>query len=66
MGGAMLAMVACGAYPDVQSVCNQLVRTAEVVRPEPELAAKYELRYRQFQTIYPAVKELFPQLAAEK
>jgi len=62
MGGAMLAMVACGEYPDVKTVCRKLTRVASTVRPEPELAAKYEARYRQFQKIYPAVKPLFPDI----
>jgi len=59
MGGAMLAMVACGLYPSVSDVCARLVRTAETVSPDPELAARYEERYRQFQTLYPALKGVF-------
>ena len=62
MGGAMLAMVACGEYPDVQSACEKLVHVASVVTPEPELVAKYETRYRKFRIIYPAVKNLFPKI----
>jgi len=60
MGGAMLAMVACGEYPDVASACGKLVRVASVVEPEPELVAKYETRYQQFKLIYPALKSVFP------
>ncbi len=59
MGGAMLAMVACGLYPTVADACAKLVRTAETVSPDPALAARYEARYRQFRTIYPALKETF-------
>ncbi|MBQ8813113.1 MAG: xylulokinase [Lachnospiraceae bacterium] len=62
MGGAMLAMVACGEYRDVKAVCDSLVRVASVVKPEPELAEKYEKRYQQFKKIYPAVKALFPEI----
>ena len=62
MGGAMLAMVACGEYPTVQAACDALVSVAGVVEPEPELAAKYEERYQQFKKIYPAVKALFPEI----
>ena len=62
MGGAMLAMVACGAYPTVQAAANALVSVAGTVEPDPALAAKYEARYRQFQKIYPAVKQLFREL----
>ncbi len=62
MGGAMLAMVACGAYESVDAVCKALVRVAETVKPEPELAALYARRYEQFRQIYPAMKPLFPKL----
>ena len=62
MGGAMLAMVACGTYPSVQAVCDKLVKVADTVRPDPEIAARYEQRYQQFAKIYPALKGLYPQL----
>ena len=62
MGGAMLAMVACGAYGSVQEVCDRFVQVASTVDPEPELVAKYEMRYQQFKEIYPACRELFRQL----
>lgn len=62
MGGAMLAMVACGEYPDVKTACEKLVRVASTVEPEPELVAKYEKRYQQFCKIYPAVKSVFPEI----
>ena len=60
MGGAMLAMVACGLYPTVANACGKLVRTAETISPDPEIAARYEVRYQQFRQIYPAMKDLFP------
>ena len=62
MGGAMLAMVACGQYASVQEVCDKFVQVASTVEPEPELVAKYEQRYQQFKKIYPACKELFAAL----
>ena len=62
MGGAMLAMVACGVYPSVQTACDCLVKVASTVDPEPDLVAKYEARYQQFKKIYPACKELFAQM----
>lgn len=65
MGGAMLAMVAAGAYPDVRTACGKLASVASVTEPEPALVEKYERRYRQFQKIYPACKELFADLARE-
>jgi len=62
MGGAMLAMVACGEYEDVQAACDKLVSVASTVKPEAELVKKYEARYQQFRKIYPAVKSLFPEI----
>ena len=65
MGGAMLAMVACGEYSTVQDACNAMVSVATTVEPEPELAALYEKRYQQFRQIYPACKNLFAELVKE-
>lgn len=62
MGGAMLAMVSCGEYSDVKSVCDKLASVAATVKPEPDLVVKYEARYQQFKKIYPAVKNIFPQI----
>jgi xylulokinase len=59
-GGAMLAMVGCGAYESVQAAADALVLTDHTVEPDPEIAARYEIQYRKFQKIYPALKELFP------
>ena len=65
MGGAMLAMVACGEYGSVQQVVDRLVSVAQTVNPDPALAAKYEKRYQQFRKIYPACKKLFAEFAKE-
>ena len=62
MGGAMLAMVACGEYPSVKAACDALVSVAATVKPQPELVAKYENRYQQFRKIYPALKPIFPEI----
>ena len=63
MGGAMLAMVACGAYPTVKAACDAIVHVTSTVKPEPEIAARYEKRYSQFRGIYPALKPVFRTLA---
>ena len=65
MGGAMLAMVACGEYPSVQAVCDRFVEVESRVEPEPGLVAKYEKRYKQFRKIYPACKGLFAEFMTE-
>ena len=62
-GGAMLAMVGCGRFDSVQAASDALVEVASVTEPDPELTARYEKRYRQFQKIYPACRELFAELS---
>ena len=59
LGGAMLAAVGCGEYPDVETIAKKIVKVVDTIEPEPELIAKYEQRYQKFRTIYPTVKELF-------
>lgn len=61
-GGAMLAMVGCGAFPDVKSACDLLVNIAGTVEPDAALTAQYEEQYRKFRGIYPALKTVFPTL----
>ena len=55
-------MVAAGRFPSVQAACRELVSVADTVEPDLALTALYEVRYRQFQRIYPACKALFPQI----
>lgn len=62
-GGAMLAMVGCGEFESVAAAAGALTEVASVLQPDPTLTARYEARYRQFKKIYPACKELFPELA---
>lgn len=62
MGGAMLAMVCCGAYSSVREVCEKLVKVSETVKPDGDLTAKYERRYQAFKQIYPVLKGVFPAL----
>ena len=59
LGGAILAAVGCGEYPDVETAAARLVHVTDTIEPEPELVEKYEERYRKFHALYPAVKELF-------
>lgn len=61
-GGAMLAMVGCGRYPSVQAAADALVQVAGRVEPDPALTERYEARYQQFRKIYPALRQVFPQL----
>ena len=59
LGGAMLAAVGCGEYPDVETAAAKIVKVVDTVEPDEELTAKYEERYQQFRKIYPTVKCLY-------
>ena len=61
-GGAMLAMVGCGVFDSVQAAADALVELSSTTEPDPALTARYEARYQQFRKIYPALKELFPEI----
>ncbi len=62
MGGAMLAMVACGEYSSVEEAASAIVKVSKTEEPDPELVAKYEARYQQFKNIYPALADTFDKI----
>lgn len=62
MGGAMLAMVACGAYASVSEAAAAIVKVTETVKPDKEIAARYEERYQTYRKLYPALKQVFPEM----
>ena len=55
-GGAMLAAVACGEYPDVITCARALTAVKEVTKPEPALVKAYDARYQVGKNLYPALK----------
>ena len=59
-GAAMLAMVGCGRFANVQDAADALVEVAATTEPDPELTARYDAQYRKFRCIYPAMKAVFP------
>ena len=63
-GGAMLAAVACGAYPDVRSCAEALVRAKQTTEPDAALVAKYNARYAVWRRLYPALKATFAEMEA--
>jgi len=58
-GGAILAMIGCGAYNSVQEASDKLVSIASTVYPNDVIAARYEAKYQKFREIYPTMKSLF-------
>ncbi|MBR6737771.1 MAG: xylulokinase [Clostridia bacterium] len=62
IGASILAMIACGEYDSVKTACNKLTSVTTTVKPNAKLVEKYEIRYKQFKHIYPALKETFTKL----
>ena len=62
LGGAMLAAVACGEYASVEEAASKIVHVIDTVEPTVELTEKYEQCYTKFTKIYPALKEIFPDI----
>jgi xylulokinase len=55
-GAALLAAVAIGAWPDVETACAATVHVAETIQPLH--ADAMSAAYTRFQKIYPALKQL--------
>lgn len=64
-GGAMLAAVACGEYESIRHCAERMVEIVEVVKPDAEIAAKYEERYQKYRKLYPALKTVYQELNDE-
>jgi len=58
-GAAMLAAVSAAQFPTVRDCAAQWVTVSQVVTPDPALTAKYEVQYRRWQKLYPALKDFY-------
>lgn len=61
-GAAMLAMVGAGAYKSVADCAAQFVQIRATIKPDPEIAARYQAQYQKFKAIYPSMKEMFKKI----
>ena len=59
LGGAMLAAVGCGIYPDVEAAAAAITRVQESVEPDPKLVELYKERYEKWKQYYPLLKGKF-------
>ena len=48
LGGAVLAAVAVGEYPDLQTAVNHMVRVGDVFTPNEQVRKKYEEKYELY------------------
>ncbi len=59
MGGALLAMVACGEYTSVYEAADATVKKMLAVQCDPALMQKYDRGYAAYKQLYPALKSLY-------
>jgi xylulokinase len=57
-GVALLAGVAAGAWASVVAACDEIVRTRDHVKPDPETAKLFHRQYQSYIAIYPALRSL--------
>ena len=57
MGGALLAMTACGEYADVYAAADATVRKTLAVKADPARTAAYNEGYAIYKKLYPALKD---------
>lgn len=55
-GGAILAGVACGLWPNVVDASLKLFEIQEVEEPKEELVQKYQEKYEKWHSLYPRLK----------
>lgn len=58
-GAAILAMVGCKEYADVQSAINALVELKDEIQPDKDIARIYDKKYSSYKQLYPLLKKLF-------
>ena len=63
-GAAILAGVGCGAWPDAEAACSNLIKIVERVSPEEKRVVLYGLMHEQYKELYPALKPSFNRLAS--
>ncbi len=61
-GAAILAMVSAGEYEDVSECADKFVNIIETVKPDGEIASRYNDCYERFLKIYPALKDVFGEI----
>ena len=58
-GAAMLAMVGCGEYFDVNQAAQAIVTTQQTVYPVAANVERYNRKYARFKLLYPLLKQLY-------
>ena len=63
LGAGILATIGAGLHPNVETAVKHMTTTSLRYEPNPEGVAEYERLYQSYRTIYPALKEVFAEVA---
>lgn len=55
-GAGLLAGVGIGVWPSVDGACEEAVRVAKRIQPDPRATALMDLQYAEYRKLYPALK----------
>ncbi len=58
LGAALLAGVAGGVYPDVETAAARTVRMGRAIAPDPQSRLAYDRRFETYKQLYPTLKNL--------
>jgi xylulokinase len=64
-GAALLAGVAAGAWPNVDTACAQTISISDRISPDAQSVATYQVVYEHYRNLYPILKPTFHALAAD-
>jgi xylulokinase len=63
-GAALLAGVAAGIWPNVDTACHETIRVSDRITPTATNISRYDEMYRHYQTLYPALSPVSHSLSA--
>lgn len=62
LGAAILAMVGCNEYADVETACENIVELSTSFTPNINKVEMYNSKYHEFTKLYPKLKELYKEI----
>lgn len=63
-GAALLAGVAAGVWPNIDTACAETIRVGDRILPDATNASRYAELYRQYQSLYPTLRPVSHALSA--
>lgn len=63
-GAALLAGVAAGVWPDVDTASAETIRVTDRISPDAKNVSRYADLYQQYQSLYPALRAISHNLSA--